>query len=360
MSKEALVTLSTNSWHFKLQSFVYGSHAASPERMFNLCPYFWMVIAALILLLPVLPFKLLGYLFDAVDKHFLFPAVERFEEALSDEQAVTLYMENEWYSDVYDRSVRTRLGSKRYYDESSSYGLRQKLLNVWAKKKFGAGSHASRESYNFLREESTKAWNEYDKRRTQKRVKAEERKQLRKDMFSFLDDWMGSLVATLDAIGNYILSMNVIVKWTKRLVGLVMTCLLAVATFFIVGYTGRAVVWIIGVWNWPLFWEMMFNFGVVLAIIASGLALFAGAQWIYKQYDDHDRKLWVVEFFIYTLYWPLRIVFYTVLWRFVCVFLIAGIAKLTWAFIVGIIKTFGKYFAPAYGDYCPGIEWKDA
>lgn len=47
------VTLKKNSWHYKLLNFLYekGVLFDSPETYTNLCPYFWMVVASIMLLI---------------------------------------------------------------------------------------------------------------------------------------------------------------------------------------------------------------------------------------------------------------------------------------------------------------------
>ena len=345
---EALVKLSTNSWHFKLQQFVYGEHAARPERMFNLCPYFWMVIAAMILLFPVLPFKLLGVLFRAIDKYLVWPLLDSLEENITDKQAVEFY--NRYYGKKGTPKAYIPLGGRRRYGTDAN-GVCHKFLNKWAKKKYGVDHWRGGESYSFLRACSIEQYNEYWEKKD-----AREEKQARKEP-NFLNRWGDAISGAFDNIVKYVLDQNTLIKITKRFIGLIMTTILFAATFFVVGYTGRAVVWIIDVWNWQLFWTIILAFGISAGIIGTLVALGYIIQWMKKQYEDRGRKLWFVEFLKYTIYWPFRIVFYSVIWRFVCVWLIAGIAVALWKTAVEIFKSFGKYFAPAYGDYCPGIEW---
>jgi len=47
--KAKLIKLSSKSWHYKLIMFMFSKIVPDPSSMRNLCPYFWMLIAALLI-----------------------------------------------------------------------------------------------------------------------------------------------------------------------------------------------------------------------------------------------------------------------------------------------------------------------
>jgi len=56
--KLSLIKLSTKSWHFKLNQYVYGSKIIN-TNIKNLCPYFWMLLLAIIIVPFVATIKIL-------------------------------------------------------------------------------------------------------------------------------------------------------------------------------------------------------------------------------------------------------------------------------------------------------------
>ena len=60
MEQRSEISLSPNSWHAKLIDWVFGFQ---PSDFRNLCPYFWLLVASMILFLIVTPFKLVKRLF---------------------------------------------------------------------------------------------------------------------------------------------------------------------------------------------------------------------------------------------------------------------------------------------------------
>ena len=73
--KPKLISLSEQSWHFKLIKFVFGAMLPDLKTITNLCPYFWLLIASLFLVIFVCIIKYAKYVwknfedwFDKIDE----------------------------------------------------------------------------------------------------------------------------------------------------------------------------------------------------------------------------------------------------------------------------------------------------
>ncbi len=165
-----------------------------------------------------------------------------------------------------------------------------------------------------------------------------------------------------DRIGNSIRSWKNIIRWTKRVVGLIVTSGLLVGTYFIVSFIGRGILWLVENWNW----DIVIGIGALAAIIGVLIGLFYLMKaWVFY-IAEHGLKLWYAKLIYYPLYflvyWPLKILFFHFFWQLLCVngwyFIVKG-ARLVWGSILGFLGIFGEYFGASYTDYCPGIDWDE-
>ncbi len=204
-------------------------------------------------------------------------------------------------------------------------------------------------------EEQEKVYDELveaNKIKKQEKVQYEEKL---KDARYAIDDWF-------DNLREYMRSWKNIIKWTKRVVGLIVTTVLLVATYFIVNFMGRGILWLVEHWDW----KVVTTAGLILAgaAVAIGLILLLRAWILYIQ--EKGMTLWYVKLAYWPLYilvwWPLKIVFYYLLWQLLALnlwYIIRKGAQLVWGSILGFLGIFGEYFGASYTDYCPGIEWDE-
>ena len=368
MSEKASVKLSTKSWHYKLIRFILGGIAPTPENMFNLCPYFWLLVLSLLVTPVVAPLKLIylafARMFDGLanlmDKLIILPSAERWEDGLSD---LDVYQILRW-----DKALQKFY--KMAHFKNDNYHAKELFAYQWwretykmpvfenddsPKKVYGTYTDEFSEWLKECELEYEALMDEMSERELEKaRKKAEYEENLKK--FRTGMDNIG------DRVKDTVLSWKTLIKWTKRVVGLIVTGALLVATYFIVNYMGRGVLWLVDNWDWSIFLI------VVLALAGAG-ALLLIIQLLKLWVDYIESKgamnVWYVKGLYYLakgIYLPFRWVFYDFLWKWVLVniwYLIKRSARLVWGSLLGFLGIFGEYFGASYTDYCPGIDWEE-
>jgi hypothetical protein len=354
MSEKASVKLSTKSWHFKLVKFILGSAAPTPHNMHNLCPYFWLLVFSLLVTPVVAPvkgfFKLVFFVLDKVanlmDKFLIIPAATSWEEKLTDLDVFYIY---NWDQEL------NKLYKMAHKEENLD---RRNFVHTWWEKKFGKPSleKSGRESSEFAKwivsqyEAAKKLEVEDAKRRIeQKKPKYEEK----------MSSFRNNLDGVFTKISKTVSSWKDIIKWTKRVVGLIVTSIGLVLTFFVVSYMGRAILWLIERWDWSLFLHILLV--LVCAAVAIGILIALVAFGTYCK--ERGMKLWYVKVSYYlslVIVIPVKIIFYRLIWQLILVnlwFLVKRGAQGAWKSLLGFLGIFGEYFGASYTDYCPGIEW---
>jgi hypothetical protein len=365
--EKASVQLSTKTWHYKLIKWTLGSKAPTPQNMHNLCPYFWLMVFSIIIQPVFAPLKavylLLNGLVTLMEKTIdagTYPVAHDWFDNMSDTEAYLLW-ENWWYGDEALEKVKIPYNFKNLHKMSH-----KDLLQKWLLEKKGIEMYES-----MYTKVTTKEYDEW-KSNIDKLVSENRKKnpvKLKAPKPTPKVTIVGRQIG--DAVENFFVkvsdafnSWKSIIKWTKRTVGAVITGLGLFGTFFIVQFAGRAVIWTVQHWDWSVFF-------IILAIIAA-CAFASLLMWTigklaeYLKYKDYD--LWWVKVAYYSIILPLKWLFVDFLWKivivailvkFFAVTIIWGGAKLLWKGFKGFLGIFGEYFGASYGDYCPGIEWKE-
>lgn len=356
MSEKASVKLSTKSWHYKLIKFVLGSAAPTPWNMHNLCPYFWLLVFSMLALPIVAPFKaiigsfffLLGKTIDFLESTMIEPLANDWERNLTD-------------LDVFQIFAFQKDLNKNYARIHEYQGERGFSVSWWEKKygekpvrpdgewtpKFIEWYERNEKDYENLKvEKQTLEYEEY-KRKEARKIKRQE--------------FGGKIDSVVSRIGEELSSWKNIIKWTKRIVGLIITSIGLVGTFFAVSFLSRAILGLISIWSWPVFLGILLVLGLTAALI--GIIVLLGHVLTYM--STKGRKLWITNILYYIglgIFIPFKFIFYTVLWKLI--FRNIGIvikkgAILFWEGFLGFLGIFGEYFGASYTDYCPGIDWEE-
>jgi len=360
MSEKASVKLSTKSWHYKLIKFILGSAAPTPYNMHNLCPYFWLLVFSLLAAPIVAPIKgvakLLFWFFDGfaalLEKSLLFPVAENWQRNLTDFDVYQIWSWDQELSKIY-KSVHKKEG----VPDNSEFA------KIWWENKYGETLlKPDRSGYSErfskwlaeMREKDLALREQKDQEKSEKYLKEEARQEKMEKFRVGMDSFFSK-------IGDQFRSWKNLIKWTKRIVGLIITTLGLVATFFIVNFIGRGILWLVLNWSWTIF------FGVIISLSAIGLLI--GLMYVLKllgQYiEAKGRKVWWINLLYYlvmVLFLPLKWIFYNFFWRTLCVggwYLIKRGAIGLWDGILGFLGIFGEYFGASYTDYCPGIDWDE-
>jgi hypothetical protein len=375
--KVKLISLNEKQWHYRLIKFVFGNSMPEPKTLKNLCPYFWIWIASMILVVPVTPFKLLFWLFKVP-----FILLEKFAnsrfihwvETLSPDEAFDLYEYN------YNESIKRTKKSKDYSDRW--------LLDTWAKvhgldiadpdyaqklEAYFAEIREAREAKLEIKRQELYVKDEAAQRR--RKLERERRERIEARMRK-IGNFLSPINTAFESVRNSVKfdNYNQVIKATKRFVGLIITCVIA----FVLAYCSQLLTClalvIINAWNTAAVLTGLFTYAKALGIaIAIGLPL-GILVWavlhIVEGWTEKRHIPWYAKPFIfmgnviyslglYLLYYPIYFIVISVIWNFICVSLIYGAGK---GLVVGFMKfggLFGEYFSASYTDMCPSIDWVD-
>jgi len=314
MEQREMISLNKKSWHYKLQKFILRN--AMPQ-MFNFCPYFWLTIFCIIVSPIMLPIRFLEWMLDCLDTYILEPRFEKWVETIGDETAYKLYRGNKVYKP-------TRLFENKKNKDFAFY--------VWMKKKNFDWDKAN-EYFDKVRKKLDTNFIEENKIKEENRRKKEEKEEKRKAFMK-----------------KFTFNYPTIIKWTKKFVGLVISLLCFIILFFLIGYTGKGIYYIIDNWNW----DYVIVFAVIIGFIA-GVTLIVFiiniySNYIIRRYQENKHVPWYANLLYKAICLPIYyIIIKPLVW----------IAVISWDFIIEIYNIFSEYFGAAYGDYCPGIKWND-
>ena len=358
------IKLSKSAWHYKLQGFVFGD--ARPN-LFSFCPYFWITIACLIIVVPVVVAK---YTYRALKYAFTQPLLwmeKRAEEAFEDwinaikEKDYFKFMER--YGD-YDNTVKV---PKVRGDGRSDYGRRRMVWRELMKKKgFEIGSPEYHEYISSLQEKrdvrvkelrdlkniQDQEWREYQANFIRRRDK----------ILSFLFGWipwiLEGIARFFNAIGKAIINTTFIVKWTKRFLSTTLTVVFALGLALTMDYGYQ---WISG---WDLHWYMFIPplqiFGLVigglLILVPSALFFWEFCKWFFPWLGNHIEESYDSASFVYKFAHGIESVglgiayVFKTIWRFL---------KWMGRIIIMPFQFFIMYFQATKNDHCPAIIWDD-
>jgi len=365
--KHTVVTISTKSWHYRFMKFMMGSSAPTPQNMFNLCPYFWLLVLMIIIAPVYAPLKLiylsLSYIknkfYNFIIKRFFEPNAISWENNLTDEQAFQIY-ENIYSSNNKDISLSYYRVHHR--ENKSLYKIRKKLLASWFRKKYNAdfenfkSGTITKEFYDWLNKKyekhSNDIKNKYDKK--------EKLAKLKKDKYE--NSLVFKIVNKIKKLANSIkwsIEWGTLIKWSKRLVGLIITISLLIVTYFLINVITLGVLCLISVWSWSIAFNVL--------LIIGGAALFTGLclgfsyliEYLIRKARTPDKWYYsVLHYLGYGIKW----LFVNLIWKGIIINFVSFIVSasiLLWKAFLGFLGIFGEYFGASYNDYCPGIEWKE-
>ena len=332
MEKQTLIKLSTRAWHYKFMAWALGSLSPTSSNMFNLCPYFWLLIFSLIaspLIVIVKFFKVLFVAIDSfIERKFMIPNAQGWYENLTKEDVTKMWYWN--YSYGYSSKYLNRLD--KTYDEL----LKEFYEKDTGKKLDSTDSSEFRNWANAIQQEL-------------RRIKA-----LKKPKTKLSDKLVNFLSSKLDNIKEYISVWSAIIKWTKRFTGLVITVIGLFLTYFIVTFITKGTIWLIANWDWTIVLYIVLGLLVVVLFV---VIIGSCVEWI-EYMKRKGTKLWYVKVLYYLIAIPIISVFYHFFWRFIVIQIIYGALKAFWRGFVSFLGIFGEYFGTSYTDYCPGIEWE--
>lgn len=341
MEQRSEISLSPNSWHAKLIDWVFGFQ---PSDFRNLCPYFWLLVASMILFFIVTPFKLVGKLFVKI--------VDTLDGLLSErvDKAFDRFIENLERGEVY--SLLGGTDSKIYrspgfYKKSELVRkkLQIKLLKVtrgkdWMSKLRDAVIQKYKEDSQW------KDWSKYlddeansielemaaeEKRWKKRQVKAKSRKETIAEITGITKSFVKGLGVMGATVAAH--SASLILTW--------------VLTFALTRSFDDYMILL------KLLGGMV---GLFLLIVYGVWCVDEIKEW----FKYRSSKAWFEWAFLVPalplagVVWILRVVFYD----FLCGFILKGVFE---GILQGAVEyggIFTEYFNASYSDYCPGIKWE--
>lgn len=338
---EKLVSISDKSWHYRLIKYVFNIEG---KEFKNLCPYFWLIVASIFscpfvfvasFVAKILkkPFELIESLSDK----FFMGEYDKYISNLSEEEVYFLYTYQRRY---YNSSIKlNKIIPKYILNQKDVYNI----FKDWADKHGKNITKLERKAYKFQETKLEKYVNNNDL--------------LIKPKVDFTEKVKTPLNKE---------RAQKVVKFTKKIVGLVMTLLLVTITFLtshlLINIITNVIKYII--LNTDKFIISLYSVGL---IIICSLTLI-GLAWLLTPlfqitFDKLENREWKsLTFKEYILTVPLLSIGYLVYWL-VYDILWKGVIVSTYKGIITTIVTcggiFGEYFGASYSDYCPGIEWED-
>lgn len=334
--KEKLISLSKDSWHYKLVLNVFNIHGDSFQ---NFCPYFWLIIAAILCYIPVKIVKFVTSWIEDMSEYFSIKI-----EKENDEYALNYlkeYFKTHSEEEMVNKIVLLRYFRKKELKQDKVFD--KKFLNISSKvnylemcesinpgfrKKHKEVHYDDALKYavknNFLSSYGLK-FNEDSIRRyvPQYFDKAKERQ---KGM---------AIIMMVKPVIGFILSLLIgaLLFVLAFLVGLMFTSLidlLIINTVDTVAVAGIIVLWV---------------FIILLICTSSDFIAYEISKLNYMEYGNLSPFGWICM--------PLHFVIYHVMFRW----LLMPVFKFIGGAFIGISDIFKGYFGAAYSDYCPGIDW---
>jgi len=361
------VRLKKKSWHFKLAKFVYGRLAEHPYKTENFCLYFWMVMSCFLLLPFVTLIKIIILPHTLMDRYFL-QKYDMWLEGLTSEQIILDY-------EIYGYKIRKPFRYRKYKNDG--------ILSDWFFRKFGHSLHSDKgnkifEDLSKEEEKSVIKWREIkaaeDKATVDRYKKKQERAARIEAKFNKITTLWDILIKKLSIDFTKISN---IVKWTKRMFGLIITGTILVAVYFIVSWSSQFILWLTEIITQE---HLMWALAIVIVIgvlVGFGIGLWyvikSTFSWLYdlftRLYDLFTIKsdsalakasLYLIVYPIkYLVWYPIKFIFYHFLWKLICVRVVAGLSVAIWNALFESSGIFGEYFRRSKGDMCPVIEWVD-
>ena len=343
------IKLSPKSWHARLINWVFGF---SPKDFRNLCPYFWLLIASIILFCLVTPFKLIIKILnwiagrisgmieksteasfesfiDNLNKGELYCLIIRNNDSSGELRSKYSHMIYVIYDNVEDK-LKQAIGGKNWV-------IWMNKLNRLITDRYKDSIGWQNWTYEFNQEYET-VWSRIEK---ENRVKIENRNHSKK---------------TSQII-------NEIVEATKTFIVGIVSLLIVFMCFSITAPFVNALTWL---WT-----DIARNYQIYLKILcilvgASFVSFYIGwcikslREWYFHKYRK-TRIEWIfiipatpISIIIMIVGWAIRFLF-----KILIIYILGGILR---GLLEGFKEyggIFADYFDASYSDYCPGINWDE-
>jgi len=365
--KLKLVTLKKDAWHAKLLRYMFGSDFNDPTDMLNLCPYFWLLIAAMLLV----PFKVVLYEIPKFIFKPLIAYIDFMTESYVQDFTIEDYYKHqvmEYY--IFGKDVKASLEQIPWYMSKRKFNrLKKEAERKYISKTGGEAWKEMRAARDNVRKRLEELRNNriYKKREAKKQLKNNF-----SDMFESITENVQDFFDNIAEFFKNMFSFNnsaKIIKTTKNIVGGIVGLGLAALTYLFVHCIVYIIMELIGIWDWTTAgWAFLFIaaailFGYIITLTSRAINNLKQKVANGADYWFINLPIWLYEkiaapFVLYLIIVPVKFIFFTVLWQILCYNIIWGGIKGIGKGLVSFGGIFGEYFGSSYTDYCPGIEWE--
>ena len=336
----------------KFNPFVLGRFAPDPEVTFNYCPIMWLTALSFILLTPVLIFKIFKWTFIGLYRLFNYLITESLED---------MFFES--FNDIDKRISYSSYNSKLpWYVQKSRF---EEYLSRWFREESGSTGKTIDELRKEIDEIKAKRKKEIEE--ISKRRKENFSWKLPKVEFTFHKRISDRVSSFVEKTKDTVAAQKMLIKYTQRFFGLLITGVLAAASYFLVHLIVRFFIWIVDIWDGTSILIRLKEIGMILLIVGLVIGVIALLiwffKWLYKSIPSNSLFYKAVK---YIIVMPFYYMFYGFVWKFVCVtFLwellckmcIFGLIMFMVDGFIGAGKIIGMYFGKTKKATCPGVKW---
>lgn len=337
--RKSEISLSPDSWHAKLIKFIWGF---SPGDFKNLCPYFWLLMASIVLFPVIAPFKVLALIIfsiaDSVSK-FLEENIElsfdRYTTSLSRAEIYSIMISNEDNRPDYETAQKRNLVLAR---------IRKNILKITRGKDW----------YRTLEEKILKlykedsSWKNWDKEFKEEVERLELEKKLQEIR---LENRQRKFKKRSAVISDIATATKAFFTYTGSLVVSVLLYFLTIAATWtftrMLSLTTEDYISIVQV-----------ALGVIATILC--ILYFIWALSLIDSKIKYKSDIFWYEWIMLIPSLPVALIFQAakiILVKFLICRILGGIIEGIYLGFKEYGGIFADYFDASYSDYCPGISW---
>ena len=345
--------LNPDSIFIKIDRFVLGRFAPDPEVMRNYCPYVWLTVAAVILLIPTAIVKLIWLIIQGGIVIIEYLLIEPLERAFLNDFKVN---QGKQIKVIYEGKDLPWYVTREHYEYE---------YEKWISEEMAARNMTRGQILDKLMEIF------HQRRELERQRKASQQMSWKMPKVNFIDRWVQSVDKSFDNFvaktKDVILAQKMLIKATQRFLGLLLTLVIAAALFFVLNFMCRGIIWLYEIWDWAAIGRGTVIILILAVIVGLILLLLWGLgkllTWLKKVIPANNLVFRGFKALVLT---PLYFVFVVFLWKIICVaFLWEIVTKIVlWGFVLFLIRgvlgvgpLFKEYFGQEYKILCPGIKW---
>lgn len=387
--KIKLIKLHANSWHNRLMRYVLGDKAPGPHNMFNLCPYFWILIFCIfsspfVFIAKAITF-IVSSIVSTISKYLSDSLYVGYLKSLTEDEILALH---KGYGYIKGNRWRNHYRAPFYINKEES-----QIVSEWFKEYYNINTSTS-EGWKSIFDKIKEIQEERIKIREEQQLREEELIQKNKierikkkdkllKNLNFINDKFDNLIASVKESFSFLNKLNnfnysSIIKITKKFFGLLITLTIASGLYFILSGLIKFILFLIDIWNWAIILSALKYIGIGLGITIVLVLFIVGIIYLKEYISDkykYGKKVFLVELvkyiFLYPLYYvvalPIYFIFVKFLWELLIIRIlyklilvsIGMFLKFLFNSILSSTGIFGQYFKSTYSDLCPGIEWEE-